>query len=140
MKSQLSSTSIDSRFVLRVAKMAPLTFSKRIDNFMFTEFRGFAASAASENRRMTSVSQSTLQCKTELPSRLRLHASTICHRQTWFRVDLETAPSATELEKAKINNDVTDGSNLHQPSASVSVLMIPSVSIVLSPPLSSGSI
>lgn len=52
------------------------TFSKRIGDFMLTEVKGFAARAASENRRTTSVSQSTLCCNATLSSRVRLYAST----------------------------------------------------------------
>lgn len=68
------------------ADIATHTFSRRIGVFMFTEVSGFAASAASENLRTTSVSQSTLCCNTG-SSRPRLHASAIPYRQKCFWVD-----------------------------------------------------
>jgi hypothetical protein len=77
-------------------EMATHTFSKRISDFMFTEVRGFAASAASENRRTTSVSQSTLYCSVGFCCRLCLSASTIpAVRNGSSRLAYCTVPSTT---------------------------------------------
>ena len=62
---------------------------------MFTDVRGFAANAASENRRTTSVSQSTLFFSAGLSSRPRLHASTIFLSSEMVSDRLYNVPSAT---------------------------------------------
>ena len=74
------------------------TFSKRIGDLIFTKVKGFAAKAASENRRMTSVSQSTLDCNLGLLSKPRLNASTDFFIQTRKNI-LKVVLTFSHLEK-----------------------------------------
>lgn len=75
-------------------------------DFMFTDVSGLAASAASEKRRITSVSQSTLDFSLTSVVKLALHASTIPQLAIYGCPMACIVPSATKSNRCKqLRND-----------------------------------
>jgi hypothetical protein len=121
--------------------------STRTAFFIFTAVNGRAANAASENRRITSVIQSTFIWSSRLFVKLRLQASTdergrrkSEHYQIRQTEHCGSLPSATARGHGNINIIVAHRKDENEPSASVRLLMIPKTSTVLSPPRSSMSV